>query len=161
MIELLVALAVTFVVVSFMGQVMHWVLHQKWSGFMNETHMEHHLVLYPMGSLVSEKYKTAGKRSGTFVFTIALSPLLLTPFVLGLLGVLTWPTTLACFGLMVGYGLLNDAIHDSFHITRSVWRWWPGYKRLRRLHLLHHNDMTKNYGIFMFVWDKLFRTYQP
>lgn len=157
----LLVLAVSLVVSSLFGHFIHWAIHQRWSGVFYRSHMEHHLELYPPGNLLSGVYKKAKwYHRGIFLFTPAFL------VILGTAGGLMWWAgapiwMLVTFGAtMLGFGLLNDFVHDSTHI----WNHWLGmfkwFKRARRAHFAHHRNMKKNFGIFYFGWDKLFGTYR-
>lgn len=63
-------------------------------------------------------------------------------------------------GLM---GFLHNYLHDSFHINRH-WLYQNSFtknlfKRWSLLHLIHHQNMNYNYGIFLFHWDYVFRSF--
>jgi hypothetical protein len=160
MLPFLVTLVASLILASFFGHVVHWLIHQEWMGPAHRGHMEHHLDLYPPGKLVSDRYLAAKwYRSGPLLFT---PPLLL---ILGAVGGLMWALglplwTVAVLGVcLVGFGLVNDYFHDSFHIRKHPLNHFKWYKRLRRLHFQHHYDMTVNYGIVFFDWDRVFKTW--
>jgi hypothetical protein len=152
-------LVASLVIASFFGHVVHWLLHQRWTGIMHRAHMEHHLELYPPGHLTSDKYKAAKwYHRGPLLFT---PPLII---ILGAAGGLLWwagaPHWVvwvlgAC---LVGFGLVNDYFHDSFHVRKHRLNRYKWYKRLRRIHFVHHHQMGKNFGIFWFGWDQIFGT---
>jgi len=154
---LLLTILASFVIASFFGHVVHWAIHQKWAGPAYKGHMEHHLDLYPVGKLTSDKYRTAKwYHSGPLLFT---PPLLVILAVFGgLLWVLGAPHWMVgVLGIcIIAFALFNDYVHDSFHVRKHAWGHFKWYKRLRRLHFLHHHDMTVNYGIISFVWDRVF-----
>ncbi len=160
-IAFLVVFFLSFVSATFLGHVVHWSLHQRWMGPFKKGHMQHHIELYPPGDLVSEKYRTAKwYNSGPLLFAPAFVVIM---FVAGLvtwsLGWPAWVTITLCANLL-GFGFFNDFIHDSFHIQNhwmSRFGWW---RRSKDSHFLHHVNMKKNYGIFLFVWDQAFRTFK-
>lgn len=143
------------------GHLVHWALHQPWAGVFHRAHMDHHLVQYPPGDLTSDRYRTVNWRhSGTFLFT---PPLLA---ILGAVGGLLWGLgapawVLVTLGItLVGFGLVNDYVHDSFHVRRHPLNRYGWYRRLRRLHFVHHVDMGSNYGIVTMVYDRVFGTFK-
>jgi sterol desaturase/sphingolipid hydroxylase (fatty acid hydroxylase superfamily) len=156
----LFVLVVSLVCASFFGHVIHWSLHQPWTGPAHRGHMEHHKVLYPPGKLVSDRYKPSKwYHSGPLLFTPPLF------FLLAVFGGILWLChapiwTLAVFGgSLVGFGLVNDWFHDSFHLRKHGLLRFKWYRQLRVLHYFHHHDMKVNYGIVSFVWDRAFGTH--
>lgn len=163
MLAFFLTLLITYFITSLFGYVIHWSLHQSWAGQFNNAHMTHHLKLYPPEDYTSDTYRHAGKDSTPKFFAMAAIPLILTPIVLGFLGILPIYlviTVLVVEGLM---GFLHDYIHDAFHINNHLMTRIPGVKDIfskwTQLHYLHHVDMGKNYGIFVFHWDRVFRTF--
>jgi hypothetical protein len=162
--SILIAAILSFLVTTLFGHVVHWSLHQTWSGAIHRSHMAHHLRLYPPSDFFSEVYRSAGKDSSPKFFLIAAIPLILAPVVLWFLGVFSLPvmiTVLVMEGLM---GFLHDYLHDAFHIKDH---WLYRVYAIRRLftrwvgiHYLHHVDMKSNFGIFTFMWDHIFRTFR-
>lgn len=155
----LLALAASVAVGSFVGYFAHRAMHEDWTGPLYKGHMEHHLVQYPPGKLTSETYlKPVWYHSGIILF----APAALAVF--GVAGVLAWlvglslDTYLTFVGGVVAFGLLNDYVHDSFHLEKHWLQYVPGYTRLRELHFHHHDDMSKNYGIVTLLWDAVFKT---
>lgn len=138
----------------------HRALHQSWTGPLNEAHMSHHLKLYPPSDFSSNEYRDAGKDSTTWTFLGAGLPLLLSPVVaciLGFIGILTgiWlATVISVIGLMHAY------IHDWLHLNMHWFHRIPGAKHLIEIHRVHHIDMSKNFGIFTFFWDRIAGTYE-
>jgi hypothetical protein len=149
----------SIIVASFFGHLVHWSLHQAWTGPAHRGHMAHHTVHYPPGNMVSETYRTSHwSQSGTLLFT---PPLLI---ILGALGGLMWwaGAPLWAVGVqgvaMVSFGLLNDFMHDSYHVRKHWLLRFRGYRHLRKMHFLHHHDMTINLGIVNHAWDRAFGT---
>jgi sterol desaturase/sphingolipid hydroxylase (fatty acid hydroxylase superfamily) len=149
----------SLVIASFFGHVIHWALHQRWSGAFNRAHMEHHQELYPPGRLTSIEYRAAKwQHRGALLFT---PPLLIILATFG--GLLWWAgappwAVWVLGGCLVGFGLLNDYVHDAFHVRRHWLQRFKHYRAVRILHFVHHHDMGCNYGIFWLGWDKVFGT---
>ena len=152
-------MVLAFFVLTFFGYIMHWALHQQWMGRFNKSHMTHHMTLYPPEKFSSEKYMHAGKDSTIIFFLIAGAPLLLAPLALFFLGYLSLFSSLILMAELGGLGLLNNYLHDSFHITEHFLSRFETFRKLVDLHYVHHVDMNKNFGIFTFMWDKLFKTF--
>ncbi len=144
---------------GFFGYWIHRALHQPWTGPFYRAHMQHHLELYPPGNLTSETYRKAHwYNRGPFLFT--------PPFIaiVGALALAAWLAGVSLWNVaipavvFIGFGYLNDRAHDSFHLRRHWLQRVPFYRRIRRVHFLHHADMTKNFGIVSFEWDHAFGT---
>jgi sterol desaturase/sphingolipid hydroxylase (fatty acid hydroxylase superfamily) len=151
----------TYALTSFLGYAVHRALHQKWAGRAYTSHRMHHLSLYPPGDLVSESYRSAGNASTVYTFILAFSPLILIPTLLCAMGIVTFSTAFTSVLVMVLVGVLNDAFHDSFHLRSSfLQKIIPGYENLRQSHFVHHVNMKKNFGIYGFFWDKIFKTFK-
>lgn len=154
---------ITFFVASLFGYSVHRLLHQPWAGFLNRKHMTHHLKLYPPTDYLSDKYRRAGKDNTLVIFFLAAIPIIITPIILGLCGVLSWVLVVVSIVVMAIMSFLHDYLHDSFHIREHFFNRIPLVKhffiRWNELHYLHHVDMTKNYGIFLFHFDYIFRSF--
>ena len=80
----------------------------------------------------------------------------------GLLG-LVLPAGLAAllvFGLYAGYNYFALVHHWQHHrgTDLALGAYW---RRLERLHHLHHHRQVVNFGISTTMWDRLFGTFQP
>lgn len=157
----LIILAISLVVATFFGHWIHWAIHQRWAGPAYKGHREHHLELYPPSDLVSEKYRASKwYHSGIFLFTPGFI-LLLVVFAapMWLLGLPLW--TLGVFGgTLLGFGLLNDYVHDNMHVRDHWLNRFGWFRDAKVVHFLHHRDMKRNFGIFFFAWDRVFGTYR-
>lgn len=151
-------LTLTFFVTTLFGYGAHWALHQKWFGKFHQSHMTHHLKLYPATDFFSESYRNAGKDSTFWFFLFAGAPLVAVPIVLFFFGKLGLIATLLIVAEAVVIGLFNNWLHDAFHLKDHWLNFFGWFKKLVKLHMTHHVNMEKNYGIFFFLWDKLFKT---
>ena len=163
MLAILITALIAFFLSSLFGYVVHRSLHQKWTGRLNQKHMTHHLILYPPTDYLSVKYRQAGVDNTVVTFAIAAIPLVAIPIVLGYLGILPLPLVITALVVMGLMGFLHDYLHDAFHIKNHFLNRIPGLRNIfaywNRLHYLHHIDMQKNFGIFLFHWDHVFKTY--
>jgi len=152
---------VTYFLTSLLGYVVHWAIHQPWTGRAYRAHRAHHIDLYPPGKLISDAYRNAGGQSTVYTFLLAFTPILLLPIVLWAIGWFTFMHAFAAVAAMGIVGLMNDIIHDSFHV-KNHWlsRITPGYDHMRQLHFVHHVNMKRNFGIYSFIWDRVFRTFK-
>lgn len=159
MLSVLLVGLVTYLLTSLLGYVVHWAIHKPWAGRAYRAHRAHHIVLYPPGKLISDTYLSAGHQSTVYTFLLAFAPLLLIPIVLWAVGWFTLAHAAVAVLAMGAVGLLNDLIHDSFHV-RDHWlsKVIPGYQRMRQLHFVHHVNMRRNFGIYSFIWDRIFGT---
>lgn len=155
----IIVLVASLVAASFFGHLIHWSLHQPWTGPGHRAHLEHHLEHYPPGHLTSDDYKhSRWYHNGVFLFT---PPLV---FLLAVFGSILWLChapiwMLAVFGAsLVGFGLTNDYFHDSMHYRKHWLQRFRWYRQLRVEHFKHHHAMGTNYGILSFFWDRVFGT---
>jgi sterol desaturase/sphingolipid hydroxylase (fatty acid hydroxylase superfamily) len=139
---------------------MHRSLHQSWAGRFNKSHMAHHQKLYPPSDYQSETYRNPGKDNTVFIFVIPSIFMLAIPVVLGAVGVVAWWLTGVMVAEMLMIGWLHDTIHDAFHLTGHPLNKWRAFREWNRLHFVHHQDMSRNYGIFGFGFDKVFGTFE-
>ena len=126
--------------------------------------MSHHLKMYPPEDFTSDVYRHAGTSSSSKYFALVALPVILAPIVLGIIGIIPLHLVLIVLSIEGLMGLLNDRIHDAFHINNHWMSRVPGlrviFARWTKLHYIHHVDMSKNYGIFTFHWDHLFKTFK-
>lgn len=161
---LLATLFITYIIISLFGYVVHWSLHQPWTGRLHVSHMTHHQKLYPPTDFTSDAYRSAGQDSASRIFLLASLPLILIPVMLCIWGILPFYLMVGILVVEALVGFLNDYLHDAFHINHHWLLRTPVLKDIFRigirLHYLHHVDMGTNYGIFAFHWDKLFGTFR-
>lgn len=160
MLVTLILLVAVFVGVTLFGYGVHWAIHQPFMGRFNKSHMTHHEVLYPSGKFFSEKYLDAGKDNTTYTFLIAGAPIVLFPFLLWFLGVISLFSLVLIIAEIAVVGYLHDYLHAAFHVQGHWLHKVPGFDKLTKLHEVHHDDMSKNFGIYLFAWDKLFKTFK-
>jgi sterol desaturase/sphingolipid hydroxylase (fatty acid hydroxylase superfamily) len=155
---------VSFFVSTLFGYAVHRLLHQSWAGKLNQKHMTHHLILYPPTDYLSDKYREAGKDNTVLIFGLLALPVVAFPIILGVLNILPITLVIAALLVMGLMSFLHDYLHDSFHIKNHFLTRIPVIKVIysywNRLHYLHHVDMNSNYGIFLFHWDHIFKTYK-
>lgn len=142
------------------GYLVHSFLHHKWAGFAATSHLVHHTEMYPPEDLISDKYRHAGKNTTVLLFLpIVLSILALALF-LGFTGVLSIFYCAVTIVEILTISILHNLLHDAFHLNDSIWHRLPNFKKMQDIHFEHHVDMTKNFGIFDFTWDKFFETFK-
>ena len=161
--SILIAAILSFLITTLFGHVVHWSLHQTWTGAIHRSHMAHHLRLYPPSDFFSEAYRSAGKDSSPKFFIISGLPIILAPVVLWFFGFLSLPVMITILVVEGLVGWSHDYFHDAFHIKDH---WLYRVYAIRRLftrwvalHYLHHVNMQANFGIVSFLWDRIFGTY--
>lgn len=149
----------SLIVATFVGHFVHVLIHRPWTGPFYRGHMEHHLEHYPPGNLVSAKYKMPKwHNSGPVLFVPAfLIIILVTSGLTWLFSLPVVPIAIFCATLLA-FGIMNDIVHDSFHVERSIIHNLPGFAKMRELHFIHHHNMRKNFGIIVYFWDRVFKT---
>lgn len=154
-----VVLIVIFVALTFLGYAFHWMFHQKWSKRFYRAHMNHHLKQYPVSNFYSDKYRDAGKDNTVVLFGLIFSPLVFLALILTVFGYINLFLGIAILLEMAVIGFLNNSLHDSFHLKKTFWHRFSFFDKLVKLHYNHHIKMKTNFGIFSFVWDRLFGTF--
>jgi sterol desaturase/sphingolipid hydroxylase (fatty acid hydroxylase superfamily) len=145
---------------TFLGYIFHRMFHQPWSGKFYDAHMTHHTKLYPASDYTSDEYREPGKDNTVWLFLLAFSPLGIIVLSLMLFSVIPIAMGIGIILEMILIGFVNNNMHDGFHLRKSFWDRFKFFSHLRKLHYEHHVDMSKNYGIFYFMWDKLFGTFK-
>ena len=162
--KLVISLISVYFLTNLFGHVIHWILHQKWSGYLNKAHMAHHIELYPPEDYLSYTYREPDfKESTPKFFAVAAIPLILLPIILWFIGILPFTIALISIIEMFVIGAIDYYVHDWFHIKNHWINKVPflnkSFKKWNHLHYLHHIDMNKNFGIYSFFWDKVFKSY--
>lgn len=150
---------VSLVLSNFLGYWIHRALHQKWAGPFHRAHMQHHLELYPTGKLTSPTYRKAHwYNRGPFLFTPPF--IVLVSIAAGIAHLLDAPmwTVVEIAAIFVAFGFVNDWVHDTFHLQKHPLQRIRYYRRIRIAHFIHHADMSKNFGIVSYEWDRVFGT---
>lgn len=163
MVPIILTALISFFISSLFGYVVHRALHSEWTGRLNKKHMTHHLLLYPPTDYLSDKYRDAGGDNTVYIFGAAAIPLVATPIVLGVMGIIPLSLVITALVVMGLMGFLHSYLHDAFHIRNHWILRVPVlgviFSKWVKLHYLHHVDMQKNFGIFLFHWDHVFRTF--
>ena len=158
MLGLLAGSAIAVVGTSLFGYFVHRALHEPWMGRFHVKHMTHHEVLYPADDFFSEEYRSAGKDSTFWTFALMGLPILIVPPVAAWMGLVSLTTGFILMAEVILLGVAHDVIHDKLHIKDTLLKYFPTFQKWVKLHQVHHVDMTKNFGIFSFVWDRVFKT---
>lgn len=161
-------LALSFVYTELIGYITHRFLHSGHAGWLGDLHMEHHDKYAPGEAQAFDDYKYTDRETWIervgleWIIPIAVVTVPLSVFLL-LLGV-SWQFLLAGTMLSLGWAWLGFTyMHRAFHLKRFwmvknyVFKGW--FKETKKLHFIHHNDVTKNFGIVFFWFDKLYETF--
>lgn len=162
--SIILTIIISYFTTTLFGYIIHRSLHQPWTGWINKSHMKHHLELYPSSDYLSDTYRHAGSDSTPKFFIMAAIPILFIPtFLLHFIFNLSWGLTILALVVMILVGLVKNYMHDAFHIRNHILTRIPYIRRwfnqLVRLHYSHHVDMGKNFGITSFFWDRVFKTF--
>lgn len=154
---------------EFVGYVVHRLLHSGKIPWLHELHMEHHEEHYPPGSnQLSDTYRYIDRKTWLdnigweWVLPIAIV-VIPTGVLLFLFGVSIQHLLAAVMISLLWTWAFLDYAHKLLHVKNTwiennyVLKNW--FKEVRRLHYIHHNDMTTNFGIAFFWYDKLYETF--
>lgn len=155
-----IALVIGFFVMTMLGHSIHWMIHQRWAGKLYKAHMTHHEVLYPVTDFLSDTYRQPGKDNTIFTFLVFSIPVFAVPVFLFVYGTLPLVTMALLIVEIFFIGWLHDYLHDVFHLRGHILKRIAYFRHLTDVHYMHHVDMQKNFGIFFFVWDRAFASYQ-
>lgn len=156
-----------FLIAELLGYFLHMLLHSNKIKWLSYNHMYHHLHDYPAtGKLRSEKY-VSGARNRFNFFGIGMEwfipGTLLVIFlitIMTLLGIKVLTQIIFIGSILFWVFLMFNYMHDAMHLKK----FWMGnlkwFKKVRRLHDIHHLNMQTNYGICFFFLDKLFGTFR-
>ena len=158
-IEVLLTILVMFVVITFFGYWTHVFFHSKMSGRFYVAHLTHHQKLYPVNDFQSEIYRQPGKDNTVFSFLLFGAPIILLPIILFAFHIISSPIFITIILCLAIFGFANNYLHDAFHISNHKLSRFKWFVKLTDLHYLHHIDVQKNLGIYMFWWDKLFGSF--
>jgi sterol desaturase/sphingolipid hydroxylase (fatty acid hydroxylase superfamily) len=164
MITIIITIILGFFITTLFGHVVHYALHQPWSGKVHKAHLTHHLIKYPPHDFMSDEYRSAGKDSTPKFFVWAGLPLIITPIILWLCGIIPLVIMITILGVEGIIGFLHSYLHDAFHI-KNHWLYkvpilGKQFTKLVHLHYLHHvGKMNFNFGIFTFLWDRVCGTF--
>lgn len=144
----------------FWGYWSHKIMHSNIIPFISYAHNDHHYEQYPIRDLISLKYRDSGRNNSTYYFILLFSPYIAIMLLLCFFSTTGFLMGVSLFIGMVITGLLNDKIHEAFHLHDSIWHSFPGFRRLQMLHFMHHYRTNSNMGIFFMGFDRLFGTFQ-
>lgn len=151
------AIVACYIFTQFSGYLIHRLLHKPETGRIYVAHNNHHQILYPPENYLSEGfYLNPPWKDRSFWFY--LPPALATASLIFLLFPLSLAIILSLELLFIAW--LNDVLHNAVHVKGHWLERYHFFHRLRALHWWHHVDEKKNYGIFSWSADRLFKTFE-
>ena len=158
-----------------LGYWLHRLLHSGAIGFLSKNHMKHHMVMYgPLQEQRSKTYRDAtegnvslGNIGGEWLIPASL--LIVCAMGLFHLFKVRWLHQLIYFSTTLGWSfLMFSYLHDVQHIEgfwmERNWLLKRWFASARNRHQVHHQAITddglmnKNFGIGLFIFDRLFGT---
>lgn len=151
---LLLVLIAGFFSFEGLGYLIHRLLHSPIGGPLHRAHMAHHAMLYPPWDFLSDRYRSAGAESTTYRFAAFA-------LVIAVAIALVFPLhySLPLVAELAIVGLVNSYLHDSFHIRGHWLERSKIFLKWRELHKIHHFDMSRNFGIYTFLADRVVGTF--
>ncbi len=129
--------------------------HWPGAGKLYRTHTFSHHAIYTADNLVSEKYKYDDEESITHYYFAPVAVFEVFAYLVLPLGIFVAHLV----SIFASYRA-HLYVHEQFHLSKTWLSRFAWFKRMRKLHLLHHRDMTANFGLLSFVWDRLMGTYR-
>ena len=143
----------TYFLANAIGYVVHRTLHCEWSGRMYRDHYYHHWEVYPPHDFLSKEYREPPLSASQVKYYLAATAALFTPYLF-----FGWVVYVAALVFAISILKLNAYVHDSLHIDDHWLERFKTFHRLRALHFEHH-VVDKNFGIFDFTADFIFKTF--
>lgn len=150
MIAVVLTVLVTFLVSEAVGYAIHRMAHWPGSGPLYRKHLIHHFQAYPPHQLLSENY--VGDLSTSFIPWFV--PIFLV-LVVGAYILLPWQLFLPAWATMATVALVNNHLHDSFHVTGHWLKRFRWHRNLSEVHFVHHHNVKRNLGIYWYGIDRL------
>lgn len=143
-----------------LGYFSHRFFHNVRSKRFYQAHRTHHFSVYPKHDLISKTYRSAGKDNTFYLFAAIFAPIVIAAIILTLTSVIPfWMGIMILFEMLI-ISIVNEFLHNAFHLEKSLWHHFPNFKKLRTLHFIHHSFTRKNFGIYSYIFDKIFGTYR-
>ncbi len=142
-------------IASFIQASLHCLIgHREFGRSLYRNHLYHHHGIYSQEFLVSEKYIPEEKNLDIYYLIPSAGVLLLA---YQLLAVDLFIVHLSSLALSV---YLHIYLHTQYHMSDSWLMRFHWFRSKRQLHILHHKDLTKNFAVIEFFWDKILGTYE-
>lgn len=140
-----------YLVAEVAGYITHALAHLRCMGPLNRAHMRHH-TRYAPANFIQDRYVDDG-------FGPWYAPAFITASVIAFC---LLPIGMACAAVLtfVAVAVVNDKLHDSYHVGDHPFTRFRWHRRLRALHYVHHKHVTKNVGIYAFWIDRLLHRFR-
>lgn len=170
----LVIFVLAIIYTELIGYVVHKFLHEAHVPWLSDRHVrDHHLTYYPPGSNMRTTEYEAPEASSfidkvgfEWIVPIAVVTVPLLAIAIALGASVLYVTQFFLASLVwawLGFSYMHNSFHikdfwmsNSYYMGGFLSKW---YKETRKLHDIHHNDMTINFGITFFWFDKLLETF--
>lgn len=163
---------------EFAGYCAHVLLHSHKYKWLSEGHMIHHMKLYgPQMPQVHKEYLSA-TRDRFAIFGLGIEWIATLGTYMAVLILLAWLIGVPWYLILVFVGVhgfwaavVYNYMHDAMHLSEfwmlknTYFKNW--FLKIRGYHEIHHRDvddigrMNTNYGICIFMVDRMFGTFQP
>jgi hypothetical protein len=151
----LATILITHYVASFIQISLHYLIgHRALGGVLYQRHVFEHHGIYSGSALLSETYSDDEKDASVYYVVPAALLVSLAYLVLPLDLFVVHTVSLATSFAAHVY------LHIHYHLTDFFLERFDWFQQKRRLHLVHHTNMGKNYAVIEFGWDKVFGTFQ-
>ena len=148
------AVLLTYYLASFVQAFLHYLVgHSVFGRSLHQTHVRSHHGLYANDVLASDLYSDE-EDSLTSYYVIPTVILVALAYFLLPLDIL-----LVHFGSLALAFYAHVYLHVHYHLTNSWLKRFEWFRRKQRLHYVHHADMSKNFAVVEFFWDRVFGTY--
>lgn len=142
------------VLTSLVQTVLHrWLGHTRAGGALYRTHLGSHHTIYTEARMLARRYDED---------EVSITPFFVAPAI-AVIALFLWLLPLRLvIALAIGIGLSYAAhvyLHEHYHSSTSALRRYAWFRRLRRLHAIHHRAGTKNFGLIHFWWDRAAGTF--
>ena len=150
MLSFVLAAIIGFVSTELIGFAVHRLAHWRGSRRLFHDHLEHHSKFYPPSRYTSERY-LGDLRTSFMPWMVAVFALL----DLFLISIVHWKLFVPFFVAQATVGLLNNLVHDSFHVDGHWMARFAWHRRLKEKHRIHHENVRVNLGIYWSFFDRI------
>jgi len=128
--------------------------HRTGGGHISRVHAYEHHGVYSKDRMISERYLDEA-RSVDYYYAIPALLVAVSAYAVLPLDLLV--THLVTLGFST---FAHFYLHVQYHLRNTWLNRYAWFQRKQRLHLLHHRNMSRNYAVIEFVWDRLLGTFQ-
>ncbi len=145
----------TYYLASFVQASLHSLFgHTRLGRSLYKVHVGSHHGVYSKDILMSDRYSDE-EESLTFYYVIPTVILVGVAYLILALDLLVVHLSSLALAFYA-----HVYLHVHYHLKDSWLRRFEWFKRKQRLHFVHHRDMSKNFAVVEFFWDRVFGTYR-